>query len=139
MYMCNVQRLRTKEWCKPRSTECWKGVTSGLYGDMWWRQNLRMSHETFSMLCNELRPHLQRETTRFCEPLSVETRVAVTVWRLATNIKYRTIAALFGFGRSTVCEVVIDTCKVISHHLMPKYVRVPNNEGVQEIVKGFEL
>ena len=66
-----------------------------------------MSHETFDMLCNELRPHPQRETTRFREPLSVEVRVAITVRRLATNVEYRTIAALFGFGRSTVCELLL--------------------------------
>ena len=96
-----------------------------------------MSHETFDMLCSELRPHLPRKTTRFREPLSVETRVAITVWRLATNVEYQIIAALFGFGRSIVCEVVIDTCNVISHHLMPKYVRVPKNEGVREIVEDM--
>ena len=61
-----------------------------------------MSHDTFEILCNELRPNLKRQTTRFREPVSVEVRVAVTVWRLA-------IAALFGLGRSTVCELVIDT------------------------------
>ena len=94
--------------------------------------------DTFEILCEELRPHLQRQTTRFREPIGVEMRVAITIWRLATNIEYRTIAALFGIGRSTVCEVVIDTCEAITYHLMPKYVRIPKNESLQDIVDGFQ-
>ena len=137
-YLNNTRRLHPKVWCKPRSHEWWSGVTSGLYGDMWWRENLRTSHDTFEILCNELRPYLKRQTTRFREPVSVEARVAVTVWRFATNVEYRTIAALFGLGRSTACELVIDTCEVITHHLLPKYVCVPKNDRLREIVEGFK-
>ena len=55
--------------------------------------------------CDELRPHIERQVTSFREPVSVEARVAVTVWRLATNVEYRTISELFGLGRSTVAVV----------------------------------
>ena len=41
----------------------------------------------------------------------MEARVAITIWKLATNAEYRTIAALFGLGRSTVGEIVLDTCE----------------------------
>ena len=85
----------------------------GLYGDPWWRENPRMSKETFEIICNELRPHLQRQETRFRHPVTVEVRVAVTIWRLATNVEFRTIAALFGLGRSAVGEIVIDTCEAM--------------------------
>ena len=37
------------------------GVRSGLYGDGWWRDNLRMTKDTFDILCNQLRPHLKKE------------------------------------------------------------------------------
>ena len=37
------------------------GVRSGLYGDGWWRDNLRMTNDTFDILCNQLRPHLEKE------------------------------------------------------------------------------
>ena len=43
----------------------------------------------------------------------------MTSWRLATNTEYRTISALFGVGRSTVAEVVVDTCAAIRRELMP--------------------
>ena len=71
--------------------------------------------------------------------VSEEVRVEVTIWRLGTNIEYRTIAALFGLGRSTACEIVLDTCEVIDRHLMPRYVRVSQNESFREIIDGFQL
>ena len=45
---------------------------------------------------------------------------------------------MFGLGRSTVGEIVTDTCTAIVSHLMPKYVRLPNNDGLRAIIDGFE-
>lgn len=78
-------------------------------------------HDTFIILCNKLRPYIRTQHTRFPAPVSTEARVAMTVCRLATNSEYRTIAALFGVGRSTVAEIVLDTCEDVRIHLMPKY------------------
>ena len=59
----------SKNWCMHRSQEWWDGVRVGLYGDEWWRENLRMSRETFEILCNELRPHIGRQMTRLRQPI----------------------------------------------------------------------
>ena len=67
--------------------------------------------------------------------MPVEERVAVTIWRLATNIEYRTLAAL---GRSTVGEIVVETCQAISRHLFSQYVKVPQQSKLREIVDMFE-
>ena len=75
----------------------------------------REPRETFDTICVELKPFLERQVSRFRKPVCVRTRVAVTLWRLATNIEYRTIAGLFGLGRS--CEIVIDTCDAIAENL----------------------
>ena len=110
----------------------------GLYDDAWWRENLRMTKDTFEKVCNEVKPYITRQVTRFRQPVSVEARVAITIWKLSTNIEFRTIATLFGLGRSTVGEIVLDVCEVIAVHLMPKYVRVPQNERLREIIDGFQ-
>ena len=96
-----------------------------------------MSRETFEILCNELQPHIGRQMTRLRQPISVDARVAITIWRLGTNTEYRTIAALFGIGRSTACEVVLETCEAIALHLIPKYVCIPQNEKLRETIDGF--
>ena len=97
-----------------------------------------MTRETFMFVCDKLRPYILRQATRMVDPVSVETRVAVTIWRLGTNVEYRTLAALFGLGRSTVGEIVLDTCSFIVCHLMPLYVRVPSRDGLRAVIDGFE-
>ena len=39
---------------------------------------------------------------------SVEMRVAVTLWRLGTDVEYPYLSHLFGVGLSTICVIVSD-------------------------------
>ena len=109
----------------------------GLYREGWWKENLRMSRHTFTIIYAVLRPYIEKQNTRMREAISVEKRVAVTVWKLATNIEYRTLSALFGIGRSTVGEIIIETCKAITK-LLPRYVKIPRGDSLKEVIKGFE-
>ena len=70
--------------------------------------------------------------------MSVEERVAVTLWKLATNIEYRTLSSLFGLGRSTVGEIVVETCKALTNHLLSMHVHIPSGDKLRDIVDGFE-
>ena len=74
-----------------------------------------MKRETFNYLCDKLRPFITRQNTRFRRAISVEQRLAITLWCLATPCEYRTVSHLFGVARSTVCEIVQDTCRAIVH------------------------
>ena len=116
-----------------------RDALSGRLGRHWWKENLRMTRDTFTILCNELRPHLQKQTTNMRSPVSVEERVAVTVWKLATNVEYRTLASLFGLGRSTVGEIVLETCEVVTKQLLSRYVSIPQDSRLREVVDGFEV
>ena len=72
------------------------------------------------------------------EPVSTERRLAITLWKLATNIEYISISQLFGLGHSTVCSIVLETCKAITEILLPKYVRIPQGESCKEAINGFD-
>lgn len=75
-----------------------------------WIENFRMRKATFIYLCQQLSVSLRKQDTVLRKAISVEKRVAVTLWCLATPCEYRTIAHLFGIARSTVCEIVHETC-----------------------------
>ena len=111
-------------------------------GEIWEKSgvymNLRMKRLTFVALCSELRPYLRKRISRFRLPVPVDQRIAVTLWRLATNVEYRTIAALFGLGISTVCSIVLKTCSVIAEHRLPRYVCMPSEDKLREIDGEFE-
>ena len=92
----------------------------------------------FSIICNELRPFISRTDTRFRTCISVEERVAITIWKLATYIEYRTLSELCGIGRSSVWEVVNETCHQIVTNLLPKYVKIPVGDRLKEVLDGFE-
>ena len=70
--------------------------------------------------------------------IPVELRLAVTLWVLATGSGYKSVAHLFGIANLTCCEIVKETCSVIVTVLLPRYIRMPNNERLDEIIEGFE-
>ena len=118
----------------PRNRHWWTAAGNGLFGEHWWKENLRMNRETFNVLCNELRPFIQKQVTTLRQPVSVETRVAVTVRKLATNVEYRTLS----IGVSTVGNIVVETCHAITENLLPKCVYIPEGSALREVVQGFE-
>ena len=96
-----------------------------------------VSRDTFTILCNELRPYIQRRTTGMRVPISVEKRIAVMLWNLATNVEYRTISSFFGIGLSTVCTIFVETCGVITKKSIKKYVNIPQRDTLKEVAKGL--
>ena len=103
-----------------------------------WVENFRMSKETFTYLCQQLSSSLKRQDTVLRRAISVQKRVAVTLWCLATPCEYRTVAHLLGIARSTVCEIVKETCTLIVTTLLHKYVCFPTGEKLEDLVSTFE-
>jgi len=96
-----------------------------------------MSKETFMYICSKLSPALARTDTLMRKCLSVECRVAITNWCLATPIEYHTIAHLFGIERSTVCEIVHETCHCIVDVLLKEHIKFPTSNHLSTVVEEF--
>ena len=69
--------------------------------------------------------------------MSVQQRVAIKLWVLATPCEYCSIAHLFGLARCTVFCIVQETCKATVKILLPKYVSFPTGDKFKETVQGF--
>ena len=111
---------------------------SGRFGEVWWKENVRMSRGTFDIICRELKPHIEKQATYMRQTISVEKRVAVTLWRLATTVEHRTLSELFGLGWSTVGAIVIETCDAIADNLFSRYVSFPTGEKLRDIISNYE-
>ena len=122
-------------WVKEKSRDFFRFVVSSWSEDDF-KSNFRMSRSTFQYLCSKLAPRLQKKNL-IREPISVELRVAVTLWRLGTNTEYRSIGHLFGVGLATVCIAVHEVCKAIVDVLLPQYIRFPTGNRVHDVVEGF--
>jgi len=124
-------------WQKERSDDWWETVVNGAWNATDFRENFRLSQDTFHYLCQELEIHIRKRNTNYRQCITVRKRVAITLWRLATNAEYRTISHLFAVGRSTSCTIVNETCKIITEHLMPEYIRIPTGQRLIETIRDF--
>nr|XP_056723371.1 uncharacterized protein LOC130493615 [Euleptes europaea] len=121
-------------WSRQVSQDWWERVVLETWDPTQWLQHFRMTKDTFLELCEQLRPELQRQTTTMRAPLSVEKRVGIALWKLATTECYRSVANHFGVGRSTVGEVFIEVCLAIEKLLFKKVVSL---EDPKEVMEGF--
>ena len=131
--MTTVQRRSV--WVRNRSQAFTEIISA--WDDREWKKNFRVSRATFRYLCNELRGKLRHEST-FRETVPVEKRVAIALWRLGTNVEYRTISHLFGVGVSTACIIVHEVCTAIVESLLHRYVKTPVGAEAADIIAGFE-
>ena len=71
-------------WVRPgRRNEWWDNFIAQRVTAEEWKENFRMSRETFLKLCDDLRPSLEGRATGMRMPLPVEKQVAVTLYYLA--------------------------------------------------------
>ncbi|RXN10650.1 nuclease HARBI1 [Labeo rohita] len=87
---------------------------------------------------NALKDHIKKANTSLRYAIDPERRVAITLWRLATNAENRTIAQLFGVGISTVCTVVHQVCAAIVEVLAKDLIHIPKGNAALEVIRGFE-
>ena len=125
-------------WVKNRSSDWWNRIVMLSFTESDWLGNFRMGKDTFMYVCNQLRSHIERKRTTMRQPISVEKRVGMTIWRLATNVDYRTIGHLFGISRASVCCIVKEVCTVMVKVLMPMYIKWPEGDCLQQVIDIFE-
>ena len=112
-----------------------------------------MSKHLFQALCGQLKPFLERQSTVMREPVEVDCQVALTLYYLVEEVdcqvaltlyylvdegRMRKTANAFGLSRASVSVIVRRVCSVISEHLGPQLIHLPEAEaGVHDKVKKF--
>ena len=94
-----AMRSERSVWTKSRSSDWWERIVLETFQEEDWQENFRMSHATFVYICNELRCRLLRQNTTMRRAITVEKRVAVNLWKLATNNDYRSMVTCSEFLR----------------------------------------
>jgi len=67
----------------------------------------------------------------------VEARVAICIWRLSTNLEYRSMSQLFGVGLSTCCTITQEVVPAINVVMKPLYIKHPSAAEFRQITQGF--
>jgi hypothetical protein len=133
------RRKRRRFWIRPgRTSLWWDNLWTGVSIEEEWKENFRMSRNSFLKLCDELRPHIEKKTTMMRPPIDVEKQVGIMLYYLSDEGRLRKTANAFGVSRSSVSIIVRQVTRVISEYLGPKYIKLPvTKEDVEEKVKGF--
>ncbi|XP_033976317.1 protein ANTAGONIST OF LIKE HETEROCHROMATIN PROTEIN 1-like [Trematomus bernacchii] len=124
-------------WVNNRTSAWWEMVVP-TYTNVQWIKDFRMSKCSFQLLCMRLEATLGRRNTNYRECVPVPKKIAIALWKLATNSEYRTISHLFGVGRSTVCCCVQEFCSAVVTLLLPEFMPWPNSEKLEEMALYFE-
>jgi hypothetical protein len=74
---------------------------------------MRVNKEIFSFLCETLGPNIKKFDTPMTASVDVETRVVVTLARLATGNTLSMIGGFNGIAESIASVIVRECCKAI--------------------------
>ena len=100
--------------------------------------NFRVSKASFEIICAKVKGMAKQDTNmRRCIPL--EKRVGIALYALGSSAEYRTVANLFGVGRTTVGEIVVEFCKAVCENFVDHISSYPPTPAeIERIVNGFE-
>ena len=101
-------------YVKPRST-CWfEEYLFHIYTPDMFYEILRMSMRTFDRLVQDLRPFIQGQQTHWRQPIGVEKKVVVTLFKLMHGVSIPLVADRAALGKSTVSDILRQVCLAIS-------------------------
>ena len=125
-------------WTRPGRTSAWWDNFASQTVEEEWKENFRMSRPTFLLLCEELRPFVQKKATNMRLSMDVKRQVASTLYYLSDEGRIRKTANAFGLSRSVISNIIRRICIAITVHLGSKYIKLPSTEAeVKELVSKF--
>lgn len=99
--MENQRNGRRRIWAWPRPQNWFQILLERPEMDSLWKMHFRISRNTFEAVCDLVRTDLQKQDTRMRRATTVEKKVAVALWRLATGDSYKSTGLQFALGKST--------------------------------------
>lgn len=103
------------------------------------KRSLRVTRDTFDYILAEIVTDLIKKPTPMKpDPISPETQLALTLYRLAHGCSFSTLEDVFGWSIPTNDQTFNHVCRVLVQRLYDRYVRLPetDEEWITEI-KGF--
>lgn len=124
-------------WVVRRNSEdnLWSAAQS--FDDEEWKAQFHVSRVTFDFVFSLIGPAIRRKRTSYRAPIEARRRLAIALWFYARSREYRHIAATFGVGITTVCNIVRQVTAAILAHVHPRFVSLPSGQRLDDAVRGF--
>ncbi|XP_054089182.1 uncharacterized protein LOC128922502 [Zeugodacus cucurbitae] len=92
-----------------------------------------MNRTVYNILLNIIRPFLKKPK----QQVGVEERVVITLMYLAYGTPFEVIASMHKLGKTTVRNIVLETCEILWLHLSPIYLSEPSTAQYKGIAADF--
>ena len=69
---------------------------------------------------------MEKRDTTVRRAISIQKRVPIALWRLSTGNSSRSMAAVFGVGKSSAVQITREFCVIMSQSAR-RYIKMPNN------------
>lgn len=133
----HIGTLDAKWYVKPRST-CWfNEYLFNIYTPEMFYDILRMRRRTFDRIVNDLRPYIEGQHTHWREPIGVEKKVVVTLFKLMHGVSIPLVADKAALGKSTVYEILRQVCTAITKHF-GHLIAWPVGRRLVRTAEGFQ-
>lgn len=128
-----------------RRPKCWMKNRLGLWFELeamdWWEEdrwveNFRMSKRSFRKLCDLLRSLAPSENS-VREPISLETRVAMGLYHLASCGELRLTSNQFGRGKTSAYRHTLRFINAINRYLLKDYICMPDTNEAKQIAERW--
>ena len=133
----HVTVLDAKWYVKPRST-CWfEEYLFNIYTPDMFYDILRMRRRTFDRLVQDLRPFIEGQHTHWREPVGVEKKVVVTLFKLMHGVCIPLVADKAAIGKSTVHQILRQVCSALSMHF-GHLIAWPSGRRLARVTAAFQ-
>ena len=124
-------------YVKPRST-CWfEEYLFEIYTPDMFNDILKMRRSTFDRLVPNLRPFIQGQNTHWRQPIGVEKKVVVTLFKLMHGSSIPLVADKAALGKSTVHDILRQVCSAISANF-GHLIAWPSGRRLARVTTGLQ-
>jgi hypothetical protein len=123
-------------WVKPRSTTWVSKFLLEQYDDSRWLEMFRMTKSAVYALADLLRPHVQKQDTKYRMAVPVLVRVACTLFKLIHGASLLICSEMFVVGRSTISLILRDVVCAINDTLRHELMW-PTGQRIGEVQDDF--
>jgi hypothetical protein len=110
----------------------------GSFTERMFKQRTRVSHGTFRFLYEKLGPFLKKKDIHMRAAISIETRIAVSLYRWGTGNGLLLIGEVYGIAECTASCIVREFCKIVRKHLLRVLVQFLSESQFKVLTSQFE-
>lgn len=133
----STRALNRERWSYSRQTT-WFEHTVPQHTEDDFKQQFRVTRATFRFLVESLRPLLEREETGIRDCIAVEKVVGIGLYKLCSTAEDRSVAHIFGVGRSTVNGIYREFCEAVVAVLEDEWLRMMTPGEMPQHIREFE-